>query len=392
MTVKSPASRSLYTYYLKQSLLPTYGSFSKSTDLERHDAARRAFFTEKLHLPPRLFRGAQVAEFGPDSGENSLAFARWGASMTLVEPNPRSWPRIRDYFRIFRLEPNLRSLVRADIESFSSRRTFDIVDAEGFIYTVRPESLWINCFHRILNQDGLSIISYYEAAGALMELLLKAILSRVKETSGQTSRDAARELFEPKWDSIPHIRSFDSWVMDVLDNPFVRLRYFFRAGELCTKMFRAGFDLYSSWPQYADALGVYCHKVRLPEQTLLAHHLDFISRSSLSFLFARRLFLPSSAAVVASVAVSSAISAIDGLIDRPSSPLLRRAIGALDTIEKVLRTWHPSEKDPRSVVRCIRQILARFAQPEALVRFCRTDETFIRSWGMPTHFAVFRKR
>jgi len=312
--------------------------------------------------------------------------------MTLVEPNPRSWPRIRDYFRRFRLASRLKSLVQADVETYRSSRPFDIVDAEGFIYTVRPESLWIDCFHRLLKDDGLAVVSFYEESGSLMELLLKAVHRRITTATGKQSRDAAWDLYGPKWDSIPHIRTFDSWVMDVLENPFVRLRYFFRAGDLCAQLFRSGFDLYSSWPQYADPLGVYWHKVRLKEDELLARHREFICRSALSFLFARRLFLPATAASKASAAVSSAIGAIDGLIDRPAPPLLRRADHALGTIGEILKTCHPREREPQRIVRCIRSILDRFGKPESLVQFCRTDETFIRSWGMPNHFAVFRKR
>ena len=38
-----------------------------------------------MSVPPALFRGADVLEFGPDSGENAVVFARWGARLTLVE-------------------------------------------------------------------------------------------------------------------------------------------------------------------------------------------------------------------------------------------------------------------------------------------------------------------
>ena len=66
--------------------------------------------TEKLFLPRRLFSNARLIEFGPDAGENSLVFALWGASCTLVEPNLKARPIIRGYFQQFGLSHGLVSL------------------------------------------------------------------------------------------------------------------------------------------------------------------------------------------------------------------------------------------------------------------------------------------
>jgi len=81
------AEDKLFNYYERQDVLPTFGNFKSAAELEAYAGLRRELFSDKLVLPPRLFRDADVLEFGPDSGENALVFAGWGANMTLAEPN-----------------------------------------------------------------------------------------------------------------------------------------------------------------------------------------------------------------------------------------------------------------------------------------------------------------
>ena len=60
-------------------MLPTVGHFQEDTDLIAHEEHSRRLFLDKLKMPPQMFRGARLLEFGPDAGENSLVFALWGA-------------------------------------------------------------------------------------------------------------------------------------------------------------------------------------------------------------------------------------------------------------------------------------------------------------------------
>ena len=47
----------------------------------------------------------------------------------------------------------------------------------------------------------------------------------------------------------------------------------------------------------------------------------------------------------------------------------------------------------RQTVTCLRQLLRVLAGGDAaaLARFCNEDRAFIEAWGMPSHFAVFRR-
>ncbi|MFX6201811.1 hypothetical protein ABTF50_20645, partial [Acinetobacter baumannii] len=66
--------------------------------------------------------------------------------------------------------------------------------------------------------------------------------------------ETARHLFLPKWNSIAHTRKIESWFMDVIQNPFVRMKYFIDPAQLLREMHAGHFRLYSAWPNYKDVL------------------------------------------------------------------------------------------------------------------------------------------
>lgn len=393
----------MYAYYEQQSILPTFARFTTIEQLERYDRQRTHIFCDKLHLPVQVFKGATTVEFGPDSGENSLVFARWGASLTLVEPNPNARPKILAYFDKFNLKDRLKSLVEVDVAQFESQEKYDLVIAEGFIYTVRPESTWIELFNRLLNDSGFCVINYYESTASFLELILKVIHARTKALTGLDSQEIAWKLFQAKWNSIPHTRAFESWVMDVLNNPFVRYEYFLNASDLCCKLSSAGFSLYSSWPNYSDTLSIYWHKKQLSPEEQLANNLDFIARSSLSFAFGKKLFLfaqsPDEVKAVSKVA-NRIVTSIDRLIDDFDALAVQQVREDLQQIKKLLiegDVLADSEAEKQEVIQLIASIdkifdLLAAGDVQALTDFCNTDAVFIKNWGVQYHFAVFKKQ
>lgn len=392
----------MYEYYLEQSVLPTHGGFRSKEELRAYNIQRQVLFTEKLFLPPALFRGARMIEFGPDSGENALVFAQWGCDCTLVEPNLRAHPFIKKYFDSFELSERLVELCSSDLREFSglprSSEKYDFIDAEGFIYTVRPESVWIDLFNQLLNPDGFIILFYVEAFGSFMELLLKAIHTRVCQLTGWNAFDAAQKLYEAKWDSIPHKRSMESWVMDVMENPFVRLRYFFEPQSLCRQMHESGFYLYSSWPPYKDGLNVSWFKKMETSEEILHSQNKFISRSRLSHLFGRTHFLAQQKPLEEEK-LWTLLTLIDELIDEFTLDRSLQCIDHLSGLEELIGSLAVIAEPEDTIktlqlIESVRNILRLLASGEVdeLIRFCNTDQAFIQTWGAPAHFAVFRKR
>jgi len=396
------AEDKLFNYYERQDVLPTFGNFKSSSELDAYASQRRELFSDKLVLPPRLFRDAEVLEFGPDSGENALVFAGWGANMTLAEPNRLAHPKIEAYFAHFSLTQRLRELVLADVEGFRSERRFDIIDAEGFIYTVQPSDKWLGIFHRLLNPDGYAVVSYYERYGGFFELALKAIHAAGKALTGRAALDTAKMLFEAKWNSIPHTRSFESWLMDVLENPFVRYRYFLDAAALCTAAHGQGFDIHSAWPAYRDSLDIYWHKKVLSGDDKLHRATRHLDRSRLSFLGGRKLYLVGKADAVQAISASieALVRDVDAMIDDPFGASLPRVVAGLAALRETVRTSDILADDAADIEAMIatldsfHRIFGAIERRDAsaVAALTQSDPAFINTWGQPAHFLAIRKR
>lgn len=388
----------MYEYYRRQEVLPTNASFRSPAQLEAYQRQRRDIFVHKLGLPPQVFRQARLLEFGPDSGENSLVFAQWGAACTLSEPNLRAHPMIREYFRRFELSTRLVALRDASITNFGPQfpqENYDIIDAEGFIYTVRPEQQWIDLFARLLDADGFVILTYLETYGSFLELLLKVIHRRMRALTGKTPLESARQVFRAKWDSIPHTRPLASWVMDVLDNPFVRLRYLFEPQTLCRQMHQAGFTLYSSWPCYKEVLNVDWVKKPWNAAAALQSQTQCIAQSRLSYFLGRTCFLPQPDPGLEQL-LQDLVTRVDSLIDEfvlGRSAACRRDLAALAAVIGSDLPLIHAEDAARLLewiasMQTVLSLLER-GRVDELIAFCNSDEAFIRNWGSPSHWAVF---
>jgi hypothetical protein len=397
-----PNASGLHEYYIQQGVLPTFAALDEAGFDEY--ARKRAVLMRMLQLPLRVFDNADVVEFGPDSGENSIVFARWGANLTLVEPNPNSWPKIDAYFRRFGLESRLHAREQVSIQDFVPRdgRRFDVVDAEGFIYTVRPESIWLDLFGRILVPGGLALLSYQERTGSFFEFLMKVVHAQHRRLTGLPAVESAAAVFTRKWDSLPHTRRFESWVMDVLENPYVRRAFAFDADELYCRVAAAGLPVYSSWPVYTDALKVHWHKQEIPAAQRQASDRQHIARSRLSFVFGSRAYLTTTFETELAETVGhvhAAIESIDRLIDRFDADVVARASTALAALRRVLASGAvlidrvPDRPAPAEALRSAEAALAVCATGDAaaIAGFCNADPGFIGAWGQPAHLVVLQR-
>ena len=397
----------LFRYYEQQSVLPTFANLEDDAALARYASGRRRLFSDKLFLPPWIFRHADMIEFGPDTGENALVFAHWGARTTLVEPNDRAHSYIRAYFKRFGFSDSLRDIVVADVEGFANKEAMssapfaEFIDAEGFIYTIQPTDLWLEVFARLLRPEGYAIVSYYEKDAGFFEVALKAIYTAAKAISGRDELETAWALYETKWNSIPHTRSFESWVMDVMENPFVRLKYFLDADALCESAHQAGFSLYSSWPVYRAPLEIYWHKRVLSAEDGRRRDSAHLVRSHLSFMAGEALYLTGGPDRVAAAnrVVTAASKAIDRIVESPTTSNINASLAAVEAlIAEILNTsilaWkEDAARNYIAVLEALKVVLVALVNRDfgAACRMMRESRPLVEHWGAPTHFAVFRR-
>lgn len=391
-------SDSVFEYYRRQELLPTFGDFKTREALDRHIHYRKHLFEEKLHLPIGLFKQARVVEFGPDSGENALACAHWGARLSLVEPNPKAVERIRAYFDHFSLTPSLEGLFSTDLATFGRERTdptpFDFIIAEGFLNAVRPDQVWIDLFKRILAPEGFAVIYTHDPAGMFTDLLLKAIYGRVRQLTGLGPNEAGRLAFQGKWDAIPHMRTLESWIMDQMENPFIRLDSCHDAIQLGRALAERGLRTYSSWPPMVNTLEVSWHRSIPKAAERLEHQERFHRHHQLSYLFGRPLFCRKP---VDQALLDGILRKVDGLIDGFDPEVAASLAADLEALRGHLQAeaapLHPEDATHAATfLASIQAILALLTEgdPGRIAAFCNSDAAFIRSWGLPVHFRVLR--
>lgn len=395
----------MYEYYQDLDLLPTFGDLRDVAALDNFGKIRVDLFSNKLMMPLRLLEGANVLHVGPDSGEHSLVFARWGADLTLVEPNPIAVKQINTYFDRFGLEDRLKDFHQTDIAGFSEKSnepSFDIVDAEGFIYTLQPASDWLRTFHQSLKTDGLLVVSYYSRMGGFFELCLRAFHRAVRDLTGKDAEAAAWMLFEAKWNSIPHDKPFKFWVLDMLENPYVRARYFMDPSELCKDAEEVGYTLYSSWPTLRDPLDIYWHKSTTIDHEQMASPGSHLARSCLSHFTGRKMYLTTPDAQEVSKVMEildTLVDQMDLLIDGLDDAVLSRCADLLHELGAMIPSLEMMTDSPNTKTQ-VASLLSKLEEVvgwikdgnvEDLIQLTNNDIDFIHTWGLPTHFAVYRK-
>ena len=151
-------SGEMYNYYRDHDFLPTDANFTQYEGFLKYELSRQELFL-KLKIPLLTFRNADLIEFGPDSGENAMVFAKWGAQLSIVEPNSHAKARLLENFEHFGLSEYISYFSDSPLQYFSSSQAYDFLVAEGFIFTLRPNFLWIEKCASLLKPDGLMFFS-----------------------------------------------------------------------------------------------------------------------------------------------------------------------------------------------------------------------------------------
>lgn len=239
---------SLYEYYIQSGVNPVYAAFSSNSALEKYDRSRRSMFEYNLRLPVAAFQNRTLLEFGPASGENALVFAKWGARLTLVEPVSNFVEVIKEYFDFYKMKKQVDDIVCLPIEKYKTDERYDFVVAEGFIFQIGEPDYWIPLLLSFAREDGFVLFSHIEMAGYLIDIIKAKSFQILFDRRGGDALQLARRMFQKKWDSVPHVRKFESWVADNLMNPLIGNNNLNALSNLQDIMVNNGFFLWSSWP------------------------------------------------------------------------------------------------------------------------------------------------
>lgn len=384
----------MYEYYQTQPILPTTANLKSLESFRRYEDQRKDLVTEKLNIPIQFFQDREILEFGPDSGENALVFAKWGAKLHLVEPNSQAIETSKKNFEQFNFTDAIQSIAQTDIDGYTSKKKFDFIVAEGFVHSIKPDKSWISKFSTLSSPNGLVLISYTNTYGAYMELLYSLIAIYIKRKTKSISEYNAilKEIFKTKWNSVNHTRSFESWQMDVIDSPYnSRMYYTINPEKLLKTAFQHGFTLYSSWPSYKNKNDIYWHKHCKSEEEKLALSIEQIQKDQLSFFLGEKLACSFDHKKI-NEQLHLLLKMMDTWKKNFSSGYSQKTLLA---IHDLLTTFKKAKIDAKNSAKitCIQTICKYICDDSTkkLISFCNKNETFINHWGMPTHIVVLKK-
>ena len=117
----------LEQFYQNNKIKASFRNLNTKKKMEDYCWQRQKFFNDKIGLNKQFFKDIIYLNLDR-SLENSIAFQKKNANLTLVEPNNESCKRIKNYFSKFKLENKLKIIIQTDFQNFRSKETFDFID------------------------------------------------------------------------------------------------------------------------------------------------------------------------------------------------------------------------------------------------------------------------
>lgn len=251
------AAPTLLEYYRRNEFNPVPIAVEDRFVWEDHFAKRANLYRRHLGIPLVLLRGRRVLEFGCNSGENALVLAAAGADLTLVEPNEQVHPRLLELFGRFGLRDRIVRLEQQRIDEFEPDGGYDLVVAEGFLYTLDERDALLRRICDLLVPGGLGVVSFNDRYGMTLEQTRRAILYRACELAGvddplgDASLALARRLFAEEFARLQASRAFEVWWQDTLVNPFLESRWLWSYPEILPVVEGQGCELQATSPRWA---------------------------------------------------------------------------------------------------------------------------------------------
>ena len=206
-------------FYGKHGISPVHQDIS---DLDKH-LKRRSNLYKMLGIDERLFKDADVLEVGPGGGFNSICFAKWGAKLDLLEPNPHAHKEIEQNLQGYKY-----NLYKGIIEEYKTDKKYDFIIAEGFFHSMQnPDEIFAACM-KILKNDGILVLTcideishFYEDLRRIISFKLIKNLQDFKKQVDKLCIAFAKHLNTLRFSSRP----INDWVSDVILNSSQDLAY-----------------------------------------------------------------------------------------------------------------------------------------------------------------------
>jgi SAM-dependent methyltransferase len=282
---------SLLDYYQRSRFNPVPISLGERKKWLSHRAKRQNLYERHLGIPLALLQDKEVLEFGCNSGENAAVLASFGARLTLAEPNGQVFERLFLTFRNLGLEGRIADLVETTLGGFHSEKTFDLVIAEGFLYTLPDREAMLQKLLGFIKPGSLGVISFNDRHGCLLEMLRRAVLKRscqlcgIDDWSTERGLTIAQRLFQEDFQTLNASRPFDAWWRDTLINPFVTHDYLWDYQRVLAVLTSVGGNFWACSPKWISPQAFAWYKNVPSRQAVLEEVRQHWTEQFLYFLF-----------------------------------------------------------------------------------------------------------
>lgn len=209
----------LLDYYKRHGISPVRYSVE---DLETHFDRRDSLY-RGLGLPGVAFKGCDVLEVAPGSGQNALyVAANKPAVYELVEPNPAAIDDIEDTFANF-IRPHTKPILhRVRLEEFDADRRYDIVLCENWLGGSAYERMLLRKLVGFVRPGGVLVMTMVPLTGVLSNVIRKLLALRLVggDVPFNKRADILTDVFGKHLRTLRSMtRSHRDWVIDNLLNP-----------------------------------------------------------------------------------------------------------------------------------------------------------------------------
>ena len=191
-------------------------------DLVAHFERRDSLY-RTLGLPPVTFRGRDILEVAPGSGQNSLYFAYQNPKrLDLVEPNPHGADDIERLYAEHGARGALCRLHRTRFETFEAPSRYDIVVCENWLGHLAHERALLRKLAELVRPGGVLVLTVVPYAGFFSNVVRRAFALRLDDSDAPFAARTHRMLaaFGSHLTTIAGMtRRHADWIQDCMLNP-----------------------------------------------------------------------------------------------------------------------------------------------------------------------------
>mgnify|MGYP001251664227 CR=1 FL=1 len=162
---------------------------------ERQRRLLEEHFVHHLKMPLRLFEGARVLDLGAGTGEASVFYALWGATVTCVEVNKEAASRLEGVFRHFGVADRLKLRCASIFDRVADDGAYDITITDGVLHHTHDPGLGFQIQVAPLVAGGLTVLGASTSAGLFQRSLQRFVLYVLSENDETEIVRLARRLF-----------------------------------------------------------------------------------------------------------------------------------------------------------------------------------------------------